>query len=178
MPTWLIQALVTIGCGLVLFLINRLTTKSASELAKEIELIKAALGNLREQGWTTDQKVTLAERLVKLEAANAEIKAELNFTKTSHQEFLRLLEKAFIPVAHSPHTPALDRLLEKKDRGEELSSDEWTDLLDSLGKQANEPNVSDGKRVALLGLQAIYLTSLRQAQEKEFRQSGQHLRHA
>lgn len=146
--------------GIIMLLINKLTTKGAAQISADI-------AELKRDGWTTDQKINLEKRLTLLEEIAKTLKSEVDFTKTSHQEFLRLLEKALIPVAHSPHTPELDRLLDKRNEGIELSAAEWEELIYRLGKEADEYNELPGKQVSLLGLRAIYLTHLKQAQHRE-----------
>lgn len=159
MPPWLISIL--IGCTTIIFsfVLTRLTTKDAAEL-------KATITDLKKNTWTLEQRIELEKKLIRYETLLGDLKSEVDFTKSSHAEFLRLLEKALIPVAHSPHTPDLDELLDKRNRGEELSVQEWEDLIKKLGEQAALCNNLPGKQVSLLGLRAIYLTQLRLAKKK------------
>jgi Sec-independent protein translocase protein TatA len=172
MPPWLVSFLVSLVVGLLLFFANRLTTKSNSDLSKSIKGCQDDISQLKEDSWSTDERVQLAERLTKIESLLEHFKTEVDFTKTTHQEFLRLLEKALIPVAHSPHTPKLDLLLERRDRGEELSSAEWKELIRQLGEEAKATTLP-GKQVAYNGLRAIYLTHLRQAERREAQAQAQ-----
>lgn len=160
MPQWAITGLVSLGVAVALFIINKLTTKSAAQIARDIE-------QLKRDGWTTEQKIALERRFTILEGIADTLKKEVDFTKSSHQEFLRLLEKALIPVAHSPHTPELDELLEKRERGELLKAAEWQRLIDLLGQHAKEHDKDPAKQISLLSLRAIYMTHLRMAQKRE-----------
>lgn len=167
MPPALVSGLVSIGVGLIFLLIAKFTLKSSAEVAQELQKLRDAVAQLQKDGWSTDDRVALGEKLARHDILLTAIRAEVDFTKTSHQEFLRLLERALIPVAHSPHTPELDRLLEKRDRGEQLTVAEWEDLIRRLGEQAQFYDDTPGKKIALAGLRAIYLTQLRQAQRRE-----------
>jgi hypothetical protein len=164
MPPWLISGLVSLGVGvvvgLIMFGVNRLTTKSAANLAGEIE-------QLKKSAFSVEEKITLEHRLTKFETSLANIEDECEFTRDAQRDFLRLLEKAFIPVAHSPHTPELDRLLDKRNEGHDLNSEEWRELIERLGDQAKQYDDAPGKQVSLLGLRAIYLTHLKLAQKRE-----------
>lgn len=173
MPSWLIGLLSGLTVSLIMFAVNKLTTKGAAELAKELAQIREELSHLKESVWSTDQRVSLESRLVKLENIGDSLRKEVDFTKSSHQEFLRLLEKALIPVAHSPHTPELDALLEKRDRGDQLKAAEWQRLIDLLGEHADEYNDAPGKQISLLSLRAIYMTHLRTAQKREEAEKAQ-----
>lgn len=167
MPGWLITALTSLGVAVVLILINRLTTKGAAEVKQELAGLRGDLGHLKENTLTADQRVAMESRLVRLEGIGDTLRREVDFTKASHTEFLRLLEKALIPVAHSPHTPELDALLEARDRGEQLSAEQWQRLIDLLGEHAEEYASAPGKQISLLSLRAIYMTHLRTAQKRE-----------
>lgn len=165
MPAWatsIIAGLLTLVASLVL---TRLTTKGAAVVASDIKQLKA-------DSWSVKDKIDLAERLTRIESVLAEVRRDIDFTRTSHTEFLRLLEKALIPTAHSPHTPDLDKLLEKRDRDEELSSAEWRELIRRLGEEAKKASALPGRQVALNGLRAIYLTHLRQAERRERQSVG------
>lgn len=167
MPVWLPSLFVSLGVGVILFLLNRITFKSSAQVTDAINRIDECILQLKKDSWTLEQRVALETRLVRSDERIIRLIEEVDFTKTSHQEFLRLLERALIPVAHSPHTPELDRLLEKRDRGEELTAEEWEDVIRRLDEQSEFYDNVPGKKVALKGLRAIYLTYLRQAQKKE-----------
>jgi hypothetical protein len=167
MPGWLITALTSLGVAVALILINRLTTKGAAAVQQELAGLRLDLAHLRENVMTADQRVTLEARLVKVEYIGDTLRREVDFTKSSHTEFLRLLEKALIPVAHSPHTPELDALLEARERGETLTAEQWQRLIDLLGEHAEEYVSAPGKQISLLSLRAIYMTHLRTAQKRE-----------
>jgi len=164
----------SLAVGVILFLLGKVTFKSSADQAKEIagqakdiKGLQDAVAQLKNDSWTTKDRVDIESRLVRLDERIARLVEEVDFTKTSHQEFLRLLERALIPVAHSPHTPELDRLLEMRDRGEELTAEEWRELLNRLEEQSQFYDDTPGKKIALKGLKAIYLTHLRAAQKKE-----------
>lgn len=173
MPSWLIGVLSGLGVSLVMFGVNKLTTKGWAELGTQLAELKNDIEELKKFVWTTDQRIALEGRLVKLEGIGDGLRKEVDFTKSSHQEFLRLLERALIPVAHSPHTPELDALLEKRERGEQLKAAEWQRLIDLLREHAEEYADAPGKQVSLLSLRAIYMTHLRMAQKKEEAEKAQ-----
>lgn len=161
-----------------MFFVNKLTFKSAADQAQKLTELKVAvtalesklkdeIAALERDGWTYEQRVQLESRLTRTDERLSRLIDEVDFTKTSHQEFLRLLERALIPVAHSPHTPELDALLDKRARGEDLTANEWQELLERLDQQASFYDDLPGKKVALKGLRAIYLAHLRAAQRKE-----------
>src|SRR5688572_21281696 len=127
--SWLPSLIIPIVVGLVMIWLNKLTTKNNAEIAINFKVLEKRLGEVEKDSWTTSEKVALESRLVRFEERQVRLIQEVDFTKTSHTEFLRLLEKALIPVAHSPHTPELDRLLDKRDQGQELTSDEWEELI-------------------------------------------------
>jgi hypothetical protein len=173
MPPWLPGLLASLTVGLIMFFVNKLTTKGNAEIIRDLALLKDEIKHLKEDGWTTEQRVQLGERFTRLESNVSSLKVEVNFTQTAHQEFLRLLEKAMIPVAHSPHTPELDDLLDKRERGEQLTSQQWQRLIDLLGEHADEYADQPGKKVSLLSLRAIYLTQLKLAQKREAEEKQQ-----
>lgn len=167
MPGWFITLLTSLTVGVILFILNRVTFKSSADVASDLKGIQADIAQLKRDSWTTEQRLELEKRLVLSDERLSRLIEEVDFTKTSHREFLRLLERAWIPVAHSPHTPELDALLEKRDRGEELTAKEWRELIVRLRAEAEEYQDAPGKKMALRGLLAIYLTHLRAAQKRE-----------
>jgi hypothetical protein len=167
MQGWLTSLLVSLAVGLILLLLSKLTTKSSADFAGDIKELQGQVKDLQKDLPTTEGEVQLERRLTLIEAGVKQLQIEVDFTITSHQEFLRLLERAFIPVAHSPHTPELDRLLDKRENGEELSTEEWEELIRRLDEEARLYDNLPGKKVALRGLRAIYLTQLRVAQKRQ-----------
>lgn len=174
MPGWMISVLSSLAVGLILFLLGKVTFKSSAEQAKDIagqakdiKALQEVVNSIKNDSWSTKDRVDLETRLVRLDERISRLIEEVDFTKTSHQEFLRLLERALIPVAHSPHTPELDALLEKRDRGDDLTAEEWRELLVRLDEQAQFYDDAPGKKIALKGLKAIYVAHLRAAQKKE-----------
>lgn len=166
-PPWLISLLVSLSVGVILFLLNRVTFKSSADLTTSITGLTNRIDELEKDVPTTEQRVQLEGRLTRFDEQLKHLQSEVDFTKTSHKEFLRLLERALIPVAHSPHTPELDRLLERRDEGEDLSAEEWKELIKRLDEQAQFYDDVPGKKLALRGLRAIYLHHMKIAQKRE-----------
>lgn len=161
MPPWLIAGLVSLAVGVIVTLIvPKLTTKGLASLTSDVK-------QLKEDSWTTDEKVALAERLTRIESEIKALRGEVDFTKVAHGEFLRLLERALIPTAHSPHTPDIDVLLDRREKGQDLSSAEWEFLIARLGEEAKSSENLPGRQVALNSLRAIYLTHLKLAKKRE-----------
>jgi hypothetical protein len=165
MPPWLISLLVSLAGILVVFVLNKLTTKSAASFALDIKTLQDQVRDLEKNAPTTEEEVILERRLTIVETGVKQLQTEVDFTKTSHVEFLRLLEKALIPVVHSPHTPDLDALLEKRYSGEPLTEEEMVQLLEGLKERA-EATDDAGKRSAMLTLRAVLLTRYRKQQRE------------
>lgn len=66
---------------------------------------------------------------------------------TKVETFLQMFSETAAKVLHSPHTPDLDRLLEKyMDRNYELSNDEWGELRNICEEVENDANESKGSQ--------------------------------
>lgn len=180
MPVWLPGVLASLGVGLVLWFLTfgkeRLTSKSAAETARELDRLHGTQDRLKDDVLSIDDRLRLENRLTNIEAEQKSLRLEVSFAKDTQADLLRFLEKALIPVAHSPHTPELDKLLEKRDRGEPLSAAEWEEVIWRLGEEAKNPETPPGKAVALGGLQAVYFTMLRQAKMRELNDNRQRRR--
>lgn len=167
MPTWAIALLSSLGTGLLFFLLNlgkdRLIPKSQADTANELTRLHGTQDRLKDDVLSVDERVKLEGRLTRIET-------RIDHIEGAQTDFLKFLEKVYIPLAHSPHTPDLDRLLEKRDRGEELTAAEWQEMIKRLGEEARDPSTPPGKRVAIASLQAVYLTMLRSAKMKEQRE--------
>lgn len=150
-----------------MLLVNKLTFKASADQASELKRLNDRIDNLPKDSWTASQREDLTVRLTRFEEQIARLNEEVDFTRTSHKEFLRLLERAFIPEAHSPHTPRLDVFLERREKGEELTSVEWQELINRLHEQIRAPDLPPSKKLALRGLRAIYLYHLKDTQRKE-----------
>lgn len=108
MPTWLqITLSLTTGAIAVSYFFDKyFRTRKATER-------DAAIKDVTDRSWTAQQRVDLEHRLGLIERDVAILK-----------ETAELREKIMANILHSPHRPELDRLLEKIDKGEQLTDAE------------------------------------------------------
>src|SRR6267142_2866248 len=159
--------LILLAGAVINFLLPRLrtagqedTNKKFADINERFGLVDAAIDGLTRDTYGTQQRVDSEHRLTTIETSIKVLQLGLENARTTQAELLRLLEKALIPVAHSPHTMELDKLLEKRDRGEPLSRAELNELLKRLREQA-KLETTPGKQIALLGIRAILITQYR-----------------
>jgi hypothetical protein len=156
MPTWLqylVGAAAVVNCaiGAAYFIDKYFRTRKAVERDSQVSQLKFGL----ESGsWKVNERVELERRLSLIESDVRMLK-ELN----------DLREKIMANVLHSPHRPELDRLLEKLNRGEQLTDAELMFAKDYLWQIVSATEgVSKGEQAIAGDLYAVLTVKYKQLQ--------------
>lgn len=153
MPIWLVillavvaslTSLIGAAIGLAYFFDKYFKSRKQSD--KEVIEARTTL-KLESGSWTTADRIELERRLGMIEG---DVKMLM--------EISELREKIMANVLHSPHRPELDRLLEKLNRGEQLSNAELMFAKDWLWEIASAPpdcGISKGEQAVAGDLYAM-----------------------
>lgn len=151
--SWLPTILSLVASGIALFIsIQGHRDRRRRDLVTDTKADTKTETGLTLLGWTLADRLTLEKRLVTIENE-----------QDNQRELHDMLERMLAKVLHSPHTPALDRLLEKVMAGQELTDAEFMFLTDWIDEIANDPEIGTGKQ----GIASIFLALVNSNRKKQ-----------
>lgn len=85
----------------------------------------------------------------------AVLESDVNLLKKQMELFWSIVEKKMGNELHSPHTPDLDKLLDKTKHGERLTQEEAVELCMLLQKLMDSDDLSTGEKSSAIMLMAV-----------------------